>query len=335
MTLATVHKGDFHGEPAYWLKAADYEAAVLPAMGANLIAFRDTKKQYRFLHEPAASEMEHFRANPGIYGIPVLFPPNRYEDGKFRWNGKVYQLPVNEPERGNHLHGFVHTIPWTVTQAGTDEEAAWITLELKVAAGHEVYTYLPHEFTIRLRYTLDAWGLHQQVTVKNDGQDLMPCLLAFHTAVNAPFAAGSKPEDYSYTLTVGSRWAMNERMLPTGELLPLEAEESKMREQGLNPYWEAMDNHYTAVPRNGRNRMELTDRRENVTLVYDVGAGYKQWMIWNNEACGQFFCPEPQVNLVNAPNVDLPAEEIGLLSLAPGEMWEETSRLYMKPGVQA
>ena len=44
----------------------------------------------------------------------------------------------------------------------------------------------------------------------------------------------------------------------------------------------------------------------------------------------EVFCPEPQINLVNAPNVDLPADDIGLFGLAPGEIWEATSRLYLK-----
>ncbi|MNI90573.1 Aldose 1-epimerase [compost metagenome] len=91
-----------------------------------------------------------------------------------------------------------------------------------------------------------------------------------------------------------------------------------------------MDNHYTAVAQNGRNRMELTDSKAGVTLVYDVGTSYKQWMIWNNGATEGFFCPEPQINLVNAPKVDLPADEIGLFGLEPGEYWEETSRLYVQ-----
>ncbi|EFU40227.1 Aldose 1-epimerase [Paenibacillus vortex V453] len=76
--------------------------------------------------------------------------------------------------------------------------------------------------------------------------------------------------------------------------------------------------------------MELTDTRLGKTLVYDVGNSYKQWMVWNNKASRKFFCPEPQINLVNAPNVNLPADDIGLFGLAPGDIWEATSRLYLK-----
>jgi aldose 1-epimerase len=74
----------------------------------------------------------------------------------------------------------------------------------------------------------------------------------------------------------------------------------------------------------------ITDAKENVKLVYDVGTGYKQWMIWNNEANGKYFCPEPQINIVNAPNLDLPAKQIGLVLLNKGESWNETSKLYLE-----
>ncbi|AEI41082.1 aldose 1-epimerase [Paenibacillus mucilaginosus] len=328
-TQPKAYQGDYQGEPAVWLQAGPYEAAVLPGVGANLIALRETVKGYKILREPEAGEMEAFKANPGVHGIPVLFPPNRYVDGKFPWNGRTYEFPVNEPATGNHLHGFLHTIPWTVEKFGSDETESWVVLSQKVSEGHSVHRYLPHDFTIRLRYTLGESGLLQHVSVHNDGEELLPCLLAFHTAINAPFAPGSTPEDVTFLATIGERWELNERMLPTGRFQELTPEEEQLKKGGVSPYFAEMDNHYTAVPQNGRNRMELRDHKEGVTLVYDVGTSYKQWMIWNNGASRKFFCPEPQVNLVNAPSVDLPAEEIGLFALEPGAVWEETSRLYL------
>ncbi|NEW06620.1 aldose 1-epimerase [Paenibacillus sp. SYP-B3998] len=322
------YAGTYQGESAIWLQAGSYEAAVLPEIGANLIAFRDVVKAYHFLHEPTLEEMEAFKARPVIHGIPVLFPPNRYEDGKFPWKDKIYELPINEPRTGNHLHGFVHNIPWRVEKFSADETESQVTLALQVREGHSVYTYLPHDFTIRLTYTLDASGLHQRIRVHNEGKDSMPCLLAFHTSINAPFAPNSQASDYSFKMTIGHRWEMNERMLPTGEFQSLSENEEKIKVGGISPFFESLDNHYTVSPQNGRNYMELTDSRAGVKLVYDVGTSYKQWMIWNNGATEGFFCPEPQMNLVNAPNVDLPADQIGLVSLEPGEIWEETGRLY-------
>jgi aldose 1-epimerase len=322
----------YQGEQAVRLQAGNYEAFVLPGVGANLIAFRDMENHFRFLHEPALEEMDAFKANPIIHGIPVLFPPNRYEDGEFRWNGQTYHFPVNEAATGNHLHGFLHNIPWNVEGFGTEAAESWVTLALTVQEGHPVYSYIPHAFTIRLRYSLSSLGLSQHVIVRNDGEDVMPCLLAFHTSINAPFAPDSSASDYRFRMTIGERWELDDRMLPTGEFQPLKSEEESMKAEGLSPFFEAMDNHYTAAPQNGRNRMELTDTRSNITLVYDAGTAYKQWMIWNNNATEGFFCPEPQINLVNAPNIkqDLDRELIGLFGLEPGEIWEETSRIYCR-----
>ncbi|MCJ8012438.1 aldose 1-epimerase [Paenibacillus sp. KQZ6P-2] len=328
-TQFAAYEGDFHGEHAVWLKHGQYEAAVLPELGANLILFRDLENGFRYLREPEPDEMEDFKANPGVYGIPVLFPPNRYDGGKFAWEGKVYELPINEPDRCNHLHGFMHKLPWTVDYIKGDEYESVVVLSQQVRDGHLYKQYFPFEFTITLRYTLTGKGLQQQVTVTNDGKENMPNLLAFHTAINAPFVPGSKASDYTFNITIGQRREMNERMLPTGKFQPLSAEEEQMKTEGVSPFFDSMDNHYTAVPQNGRNRMELTDNRTGDVFVYDAGTAYKHWMIWNNGACGKFFCPEPQINLVNAPNITgLPTEEIGLIGLAPGEKWIETSSFY-------
>ncbi|MBU5671647.1 aldose 1-epimerase [Paenibacillus brevis] len=324
------YEGQYQGETAIWLKAGSYEAALLPEIGGNLIAFRDVERGLKLLHEPTAEEMESFKARPMIHGIPVLFPPNRYEDGKFPWNGKIHQFPVNESATGNHLHGFLYNIPWQVEDYGTTGTESYVSVIMSVDERHESYQYFPYKYKIRLRYSLGEQGLSQQVLVLNTGEEAMPCLLAFHTSVNAPFAEGSAAADYRLKLTIGDRWELNERMLPTGKFQPLTAQEQLMKGEGVYPFFESMDNHYTAAAQNGRSRMELTDQSRGLTLVYDAGTSYKQWMIWNNGAREGFFCPEPQINLVNAPNTGLAADEIGLFGLEPGEIWEESSRLYVR-----
>ena len=72
-------------------------------------------------------------------------------------------------------------------------------------------------------------GLSQQLTLVNEGDADMPVLLAFHTAVNAPFAPGSTARDYKLKLTIGSRWELSKRMLPTGRHQPLSPEEEAMK----------------------------------------------------------------------------------------------------------
>jgi aldose 1-epimerase len=321
-------EGEYQGEKAIWLRSGKYEAALLPEIGGNLVAFRDTAKGYTILREPSAAEMEGFKSRPMVHGIPILFPPNRYQDGKFSLNGIDYEFPVNEAKTGNHLHGFFYNIPWQVSNFGTNETESYVTIEQNVDEKHSAFAYFPHTFHFVIRYSISEGGLKQAVKITNRGAAAMPCMLGFHTAVNAPFAPNSTSEDCSFTMTIGNRWELDQRMLPTGKWQPLNQDEIAMKSSGTSPYFAAMDNHYSAVPQQGVNAMILTDAKEQVRLVYDVGTAYKQWMIWNNEANGAYYCPEPQINLVNAPNVDLPAEQTGLLLLNAGESWIETSRLY-------
>ena len=320
----------FHGERAIELVWDQYKAIILPQIGGNLIAFIDTKRKLSFLHTPTEEEMPKFKGTPYLYGIPVLFPPNRYDAGTITVNNRVYHFPINEPSKNNHLHGFMYDIPWTVKDAGVNKTASYITLLQKINVRHSVYQFWPHDFEMHLHYSLNGLGLIQHVSLRNEGKEKMPCLLGFHTALSAPFAESSTASDYRLKVTIGGRWELSERGLPTGRLLKLSSKESNMRVSGENPFSEAMDNHYSALPINGRNRMELSDLSKRVTLIYDVGSAFRQWMIWNNEAQPGFFCVEPQVNLVNAPNVEMPSEEIGLFFIEPSEIWEESSRLYCK-----
>ncbi len=99
----------FHGASAVVLQWENLQATVLPEVGANLVSFRDLTRGFTFLHEPGADEMDDFRQKPYLYGIPVLFPPNRYDGGTFTYARKRVQLPVSEAETGTHLHGFLYT----------------------------------------------------------------------------------------------------------------------------------------------------------------------------------------------------------------------------------
>ncbi|NHN34937.1 aldose 1-epimerase [Paenibacillus agricola] len=328
--MAEVYQGLFHGEKAFWLETDQYQAAVLPEIGANLIAFRDRRKGYKFLREPSLEDMEAFKEKPRNHGIPVLFPPNRFEDGRFSFNGKKYSFPINEEKTGNHIHGFFYNRAWEVLEYGKNEDESFIVLHQDVNEKHGVFSYFPHTFKFKIKYTLSAQGLSQKVEIQNCGDDPMPCMLAFHTALNAPFSPNSTIEDCLCKITIGERWELDARMLPTGRKQPLGERELSMKHGFVSPFSEPMDNHYTALPQNGKNYIELIDTREKVRLIYDVGTRYKQWMIWNNKAAGGYFCPEPQINLVNAPNVNLPDESKGLIALEPGHMWTETSRFYVE-----
>ena len=47
----------------------------------------------------------------------VLIPwPNRLQDGSYEFDGQRHQLPLNEPERHNAIHGLVRWAAWTAAE---------------------------------------------------------------------------------------------------------------------------------------------------------------------------------------------------------------------------
>ncbi|SHJ93553.1 aldose 1-epimerase [Alicyclobacillus tolerans] len=319
----TVQKTIYAGEEAIQLTADGYEAILLPKRGGNLVALRQPAQSLRFLREPE-NRMDAFKHSPLRFGIPVLFPPNRYDHGRFKLLGKQYQLPMNEPEYQNHLHGILYHLPWDVLDMGEN----YVILCQEIKVGHPFYEFWPHDFSLILKYKLNSLGLHQEARMENHGDEPMPCMLGFHTSLQIPFHTQSAPLDYRFQADIEQRWELNERMLPTGRRLSLNSWEKQMDENGIYPFDSIMDNLYSAKEREDSQRAILTDQRLGVRFIYETDRQYRFWMIWNNKASGDIFCVEPQTCIGNAPNVALPTEETGIIFIEPHGVWTARSRLY-------
>ena len=97
----------------------------------------------------------------------MLIPwPNRIEDGSYEFDGARYQLPLNEPERRNAIHGLVRWSAWTATE----QKAGRVVLE------HVLHARPGYPFTLALRieYTLSTRGLAVQTTATNIGSEACP-----------------------------------------------------------------------------------------------------------------------------------------------------------------
>jgi aldose 1-epimerase len=82
----------------------------------------------------------------------VLIPwPNRLQDGTYDFDGQRHQLPLNEPERRNAIHGLVRWAPWTIVGREPDR----VTME------HVLYPQPGYPFSLRIRieYELSHGGL--------------------------------------------------------------------------------------------------------------------------------------------------------------------------------
>src|SRR5262247_3669583 len=104
----------------------------------------------------------------------TLIPwPNRLQDGSYEFDGLHHQLPLNEPERRNAIHGLVRWAAWTATK----REPHRVVME------HVLYAQPRYPFSLRLsiEYALSDKGLRVRTRATNVGR--APC----------PYGSGAHP----------------------------------------------------------------------------------------------------------------------------------------------
>ena len=314
--------------------AGGYEALLIPEVGANVIMLKDSNRGIDILRTPGDEvTFEEFKERPQLYGIPILFPPNRIEDGKFKVKNKQYEFPINEPKNNNHIHGFLRNVNWDIYELKImDSSSVFVKVKFNNDKSSLFYKYLPQKFSAYLTYELSCKGLHQKLEIINDGTEELPVGVGFHTAINIPFYLESKPKDYFLKASIGERWELNKRSLPTGKRISLSKEEEKFRKDGLNPLQEEMDAHYTVKSLNLKGKdfkgIIIEDRNRKIRVIYEMGEKYKHMMIWNSKGDKNFVCTEPQSWVINAPNVKLDDNITGFNLLKSEEKWSESCRIY-------
>ncbi|HEY8889842.1 MAG TPA: aldose 1-epimerase [Clostridium sp.] len=314
--------------------AGGYEALLIPEVGANVIMLKDNNRGLNILRTPGEEvTFEEFKERPQIYGIPILFPPNRIEDGRFKVSNKQYEFPINEPEKNNHIHGFLRNVNWDINELQImDGNSVFVKVKFRNDEGSSFYKYFPHKFSAYLTYELSCKGLHQNLEIINEGNEDLPVGVGFHTAMNIPFHLESKSKDYFLKASIGEKWELNKRSLPTGKRIPLSKEEEKFRKGGLNPLKEEMDGHYTVESLNVEGKdfkgFIIEDRNRKTRVIYKMGEKYKHMMIWNSKGDKNFVCTEPQSWVINAPNVRLDDNITGFNLLKFGQKWSEICKIY-------
>jgi aldose 1-epimerase len=192
---------------------------VWPAIGFNCI-------RWRAVRDSETLELVHSDADlfcggkPTRSGIPVLFPfPNRIREGRYSFEGKTYQLPLNDSTQKNAIHGFACRVPWRVLDHGADTEGAWVTAEFRCSLDAPAsLAYWPVDQQMRLTIRLGRNSLKLDAVIHNPETKPMPWGLGYHPYIRLPFSRSSEMSAAACTIEVPAReyWELKEN-LPTGE----------------------------------------------------------------------------------------------------------------------
>ena len=281
----------------------DWTAVAAPEYGGNLL--RLAWRGNELLRTTEDSYL--LSATPEQYGIPVLFPPGRIDGGQFEFEGKKYYLPLNEPTRGNHLHGIALRRCWALKKHTAD----CVKMCLQSDTRAPEFSGFPFLFELTLIYRCLPDRLEQVLTVANLGGQAMPCAVGFHTMFQNVRMFRLE--------TTGMCWeTLPPRYLATGRQLPdsaFDPQEEHMPElQSISGQLQA--------PRKIHSAWLTFDWG---TLEYQVDEKFGNWCLWNGNPPAGFLAVEPLCGISGGLNLPTFWDKIGLLKLDCGKKLTFTS----------
>ena len=311
------------GERLLVIDHTAWYAEIVLTNNANLIRLRHVPSGLELLRTPPA--LEELRRTPERYGMPLLFPPGRIVNGRFRWNGQDYSFPLNSND--SNLHGLLLGHPWTLADKLELDNGLMIAMIYEHGKNQPDFAGFPHEFQLKITYRFTAAGVIQETSVTNLGETAMPFGLGYHTAFRLPFGVYSDEAEQRARIMVTTgdgRWEMSpERRVPTGRLLPLAMDERYNCGQAAGAI--SPGRLYPAVSQmlDGRKFRGaiIESPADHARLIYEVSDEYHLWALWNDGGGKGFFCIEPLTWMSNAPSLDLPPETTGLRVLEPKKLW--------------
>jgi len=213
---------------------------------------------------------------PPLYSGAVLAPwPNRIADGRYSFQGKDFQLPINEVDRGAALHGLVADRPWSIAEVSGES----------VLLRHRVWPTQGYPFMLdlELRYSLDDRGLTFGLVTRNTGTTDAPYGCSIHPYL---VAGAGTVDDWTLRLPADSFLTVDpERLLPR-ELQPVREFDFRA---GRSLDGLTIDHAFTGLAwdASGRSSLDVVDRD---------GAGVR--MSWHRTTPWVQICtadrPEPE-----------------------------------------
>jgi aldose 1-epimerase len=203
----------------------------------------------------------------------VLIPwPNRLQDGSYEFNGRRHQLPLNEPEHRNAIHGLVRWSTWIAAERQPH----------RVVMEHILYPQPGYPFLLRIsvEYALSRGGLLVQTTATNLGTHTCP----YGSGAHPYLTLGTATID-GLILQVPGRTVLrsDERRLPIRREAVEGAEYDFRRPKRIGSI--QLDHAFTDLERDadGLARVELSDSDREIKVSLWVDQSYPYLMLFSGD----------------------------------------------------
>jgi aldose 1-epimerase len=301
-------EGDRSPTGDQWVIAHGQQEAIVTEVGATLRSYR--LGDWAVLDGFGAGEWSQ-----GGRG-QVLAPwPNRLGDGRYEFAGRTSQAALDEPERGNAIHGTVRWLPWRL-------DAHLQNVVSLVCAIHPTPGY-PYSVSLRIEYRLGRDGLAVSSVATNTGTETAPFGLGFHPYVRA---AAASIDACVLRLPGSERLVLDDRGLPTGDARPVAGTEFDFTSGRLIGATR-LDTAYRSLARDaaGLAWSTLEDPESSRVVAQWVDERFSHLMCYTGDTLGD---PGERRRAVAIEPMTCAPDALrsgrGLIVLEPGEQWEGT-----------
>jgi aldose 1-epimerase len=273
--------------------------SVAPMCGARLVELQLEKNNTFF---PVTWEVSAEDCKTGAWcKNEILFPfPNRIEDGQFTYEGKKYQLPVNEAPLNNAIHGMVARAPFIEIARVIGESSASLTLRHTYDGSK---AYYPFAFNLDAIFSYDLIeGFKLILKVENTSSETLPFGLGWHPY----FKLGKQGlEELQFDVPALDHLILGERNLPTGQEAPFEHTSLALNDWNLDDCFRLQ-----------KEGMACSLNSKTINLKMEGSAEYKYLQVFTPKDLG-VVAIEPMTSGVNVFN-----NKEGLRLLKAGEQFE-------------
>ncbi|MCQ2735390.1 MAG: aldose 1-epimerase [Alphaproteobacteria bacterium] len=293
----------------YEINGSGYTAKINLSQGANCIYFK--KGNADILRTPDYCKPLD---NPFLYGMPILFPANRISGGYFEFEGREYRFPINEENTNCHLHGIIHKTEFLLESICENSVSAYCNVMKR--------NYFPHDYRIKITYSLSENGLLHTTEITNLSDTNMPLILGYHTTFNIPFIPNSTVQNVRIFATIGDEIERNNSFLPTGRICKSDTITEALKSGEFCPN-QKLSRHYKT---NG-GIIEIDDIEYGQKVIYENGTNYKFRLFYGTGK--DFICLEPMSGMADCANSPFGREYSGFGFIEPHQTEVFTSKIYL------
>lgn len=241
------------------------KVVILPKIGAVLVELEliCENKLVQLIDLPGRKPIDENDLYPSALLAPWV---NRVRNGNYSFEGRNYQLPINEFNLGNSIHGFLARKEFNISQEKCNHEFAEVSLTYNYTGDFPGY---PFPFIFTLTYQLSSKGiLTVNFNCKNTGKTNMPFACGWHPYFKI---AGAKIKHLAISFNPTLKYISDAQMIPMSDEIVSFQMPVRFSETTLDHVFklESKTNHLT----------ELTDSETKISLFLKQNSLYFPFLV--------------------------------------------------------